>query len=80
VGPRNHVLNGGADRQGEKAILGVCSPIEKHWEPLQRKSICWFCRVQNLAGYGAVVSTICKFQFAAVRSEKMAMWPFVRVL
>jgi len=50
VGPRNHVLNGGADRQGEKAILGVCSPIEKHWEPLQRKSICWFLSRSKFGG------------------------------
>ena len=32
VGPRNHVLHGGADPQEERAILGVFRLIEKHYE------------------------------------------------
>ena len=38
-GPRNHVLDGGVNSQGEGAILGGCpthctKSIEKHWDPL----------------------------------------------
>jgi len=37
VGPRNHVLNGIADPQGEWAIFGVARAIKKHWQ-LQQES------------------------------------------
>jgi len=32
VSPRNHVLDGGADPQGERAIFGGCLP---HWKALK---------------------------------------------
>ena len=35
-GPKDHVLNGGPDSQGERAILGVVLSFEKHCDSRQQ--------------------------------------------
>jgi len=71
---------GGADSPGEGVTFGVIHPVEKHWEPLQQKSICWSLSVCKSVKFGWSQFSSVDSMHVLICRYKTAMLPFVRIL